>query len=186
MSKIIASETVSLDGFFEGPNKEINWHVVDEEFIKYAEDMLNSVETILFGRLTYELMVNYWTQDFVIKNDPIVADKMNNLPKIVFSRTLSTVEWNNSRLVKEISAEEISRAKQQSAGDMVILGSGILVSTLAKLGLIDEYRIIVTPVILGKGNPLFRDVDEKLTLKLLKARALKSGNVILHYQPENR
>jgi dihydrofolate reductase len=186
MSRIIVSNMMSLDGFFEGPNKELNWHIVDEEFREYSEDMLNSIDTILFGRLTYQLMANYWPTKFVIKNDPIIANKMNNLPKIVFSKTLSTAEWNNTRIVKEVSVEEISKLKQESAGDKVILGSGNLISTLAKLGLIDEYWLILSPVILGKGNPLFKDIDEKMKVRLLKAKGLKSGNVILYYQADNK
>jgi dihydrofolate reductase len=107
---------------------------------------------------------------------------MNNLPKIVFSKTLQKVEWNNSRLVKENIGEEISKMKQQPGKDMVIFGSGSIVSTLMQLALIDEYRIIVNPVVLGNGNPLFKGISDKHNLKLLKTKVLCSGVVILYYQ----
>jgi dihydrofolate reductase len=108
---------------------------------------------------------------------------MNNLPKIVFSKTLQKVEWKNTRLVKENIAEEISKMKEQSGKDLVIFGSGSIVSTFMQFGLIDEYRIIVNPVVLGNGKRLFKGINDKLNLKLLKTKVLGSGIVILYYQP---
>jgi dihydrofolate reductase len=187
MRKIILSNMVALDGFFAGPNGELDWHVVDDEYNEYAIDLLSKVDTILFGRVTYQLMADYWPavamNPSTSKNDLEIADKMNNLPKIVFSKTLHKVEWNNSRLVKENIPEEISKMKQQAGKDMVILGSGSIVSSLMQLGLIDEYRIIVNPVVLGNGKPLFKDINDKLNLKLLNVRVFDSGNVILFYEP---
>jgi Dihydrofolate reductase len=174
---------VTLDGFFEGPNKEIDWHNVDEEFNEYAIDLLNSVDILLFGRVTYELMASYWPTPSATTNDPIVAEKMNSLPKIVFSTTLHKADWNNTRLVKERIAEEILKLKLQPGKDMVIFGSGSIVSTFTQLGLIDEYRIIVNPVVLGNGNPLFKGIHDKLNLKLLRTKTFSSGNVLLCYQP---
>ena len=178
---------VTLDGFFEGPNKELDWHIVDEEFNEYAIDLLSNVDAILFGRLTYQLMADYWpaaaTNPSTSKSDLEIADKMNNLPKIIFSKTLQRVEWNNSRLVKENIAEEILKMKQQPGKDMVIFGSGSIVSSFMQLGLIDEYRIIVNPVVLGNGKPLFKGVNDKHNLKLLKTRVFSSGIVILFYEP---
>ncbi len=189
MRKLFEFNLVTLDGYFEGPNRDISWHNVtsgsgmDAEFNEYAIDMLNSVDTLLFGRVTYELMARYWPSQDAVKNDPIVAGKMNTLPKIVFSRTLSTVEWNNTRLIKENIVEEIKKMKQQPGTDMVILGSGSIVSKFAQRGLIDEYRIMVNPVVLGNGTPLFNGIKDKLNLKLLKTRTFKSGNVLLYYEP---
>ena len=185
MRKVIVSNLVSLDGFFEGPNKELDWFVVDEEFFDYARDLLGTVDTILFGRVTYQMMESYWPAE--TDNDPVITDKMNNLPKIVFSKTLSSTpwgKWNNARLVKENIPEEIRKMKQQAGKDMVIFGSGILVSDFTQLGLIDEYRIILNPVVLGKGNPLFKGLQDKLNLKLLKTKTLSSGVVILYYEPK--
>jgi dihydrofolate reductase len=170
-----------LDGFFEGPNKELDWHIVDEEINQYANDLLSKVDSILFGRVTYQLMADYWPaaamNPSTSKGDLEIADKMNNLPKIVFSKTLQEVKWNNSRLVKENIAEEISKIKQQPGKDMVIFGSGSIVSTFMHLGLIDEYRIIVNPVVLGSGKPLFKGINDKQNLKLLKTKVLGSGSL---------
>ena len=183
MRKVIVSNLVSLDGFFEGPNKELDWFVVEEEFFDFARNQLLEVDTILFGRVTYEMMAGYWPN--TTDNDPIITDKMNSLQKIVFSKTLhpTTTGWNNSILAKENIEEEIKRLKQQPGKDMVIFGSGEIVSSLMRLGLIDEYRVIVNPVILGQGNLLFKGLHDRLNLKLLKTKTLGSGVVILYYEP---
>jgi dihydrofolate reductase len=187
MRKVILSNMVTLDGFFEGPNKELDWHIVDEEFNQYANDLLSNVDALLFGRVTYQLMADYWpaaaTNPSTSKSDLEIADKMNNIPKIVFSTTLQEVKWNNSRLVKENIAEEISKMKQQPGKDMVIFGSGSIVSTFMQLGLVDEYRVIVNPIVLGNGKPLFKGINGKQNLKLLKTRVFDSGIVILFYEP---
>jgi dihydrofolate reductase len=183
MRKLFVFNLVSLDGFFEGPKRDISWHNVDAEFNEYAVELLNSVDALLFGRVTYELMASYWPTPDVMKNDPIVAERMNNLPKIVFSRTLDTVEWRNTRLVKDKIEEEIKKIKQQQGKDMALLGSGSITSEIAQLGLIDEYRIMVNPVVLGQGKPLFTGIKERLNLKLLKTRTFRSGNVLLYYEP---
>jgi len=184
MRKVFVFNLVSLDGYFEGPNRDISWHNVDAEFNEYAVDMLNSVDTLLFGRVTYELMASYWPTPDVIKSDPIVAERMNNLPKIVFSRTLEKAEWNNTRLVKDNIEEEIKNMQKQPGKDMAILGSGSIMSEFAQHGLIDEYRIMVNPVVLGSGNPLFKDIKDRLYLKLLKTRTFRNGNVLLYYEPK--
>ncbi len=114
----------------------------------------------------------------------MVAGLMNSLPKIVFSKTLDRAEWNNSRLVKENVAEEVSGLKQQPGKDIAIFGSSNLAVTLAESGLIDEYRMIMNPVFLGGGTPLLKGIKEKLNLKLLNAKIFKSGNVLLYYAPE--
>jgi dihydrofolate reductase len=145
--------------------------------------MLNSVDTLLFGRVTYELMASYWPTPDAIKNDPIVAEKMNTLPKIVFSKTLNKVGWNNTRLVKDVISKEIEKMKQVPGKDIVILGSGSIMSEFAQRGLIDEYRIMVNPIVLGDGKPLFKGIKDRLNLKLTKTRTFGNGNVLLYYQP---
>jgi len=178
MRKVILHMMASLDGFIEGPNKELDWHAWDDEMEKYADDLLSTVDAILLGRVAYELFADYWPS----AKDSITP-KMINLPKIVFSKTLEKVEWKNSRLVKENIAEEMSKMKQQPGKDLVLFGGAGIASTFIKLGLIDEYRIIVNPVVLGRGNPLFKGLKDKLNLKLLKTKTYSSGNVILYYQP---
>jgi dihydrofolate reductase len=169
---------MSLDGYFEGPNHELDWFVTDEEFFDYARNMLNSVDTILFGRLTYEMMAGYWPS----APPDEIAEKMNSLPKIIFSSTLSKLEWNNSRLINGNAVEEVYRLKQQQGGDMVVLGSATLASSLLQADLIDEYRVIVNPVLVGSGNSLFRGIKEMVKLKLLGVRPFASGVVMLSYR----
>lgn len=184
--KVIFQMMVTLDGFFEGPNREIDWHNVDQEFNDYAIDLLNHVDVLLFGRVTYELMASYWPTPSATTDDPIVADKMNSLSKIVFSKTLEKADWNNTRLVKENIPEEISKLKQSLPGqdkDLAIFGSSDLALTFIQHNLIDEYRIIVNPIVLGKGKTLFKGLKDKLDLKLLKTKTFNSGNVLLYYVP---
>ena len=180
--KIISQIMVSIDGFIEGPDGEINWHNVDEEYNEYASGLLNSADAILFGRRTYQLMADYWQTPNAFLNDPVIARLMNQLPKIVFSKTLEKIEWQNSRLVKENIVEEITQLKRQQGHDLVILGSADLTSRFTKLGMVDEYQIMVNPVVLGKGKPFFNNI-QKLNLELLYSKSFRSGNVLICYQP---
>jgi len=186
MRKVVLFNLITLDGFFEGPNREIGWHNVDEEYNEFAGDQLNTFDILLFGRVTYELLANYWPTPTAIRDDPIIANLMNMIPKIVFSRTLEKADWNNTRLIKDHIGEEISQLKGQPGKDLAIFGSGSLASYFTNLGLIDEYRIIVNPVILGDGHHLFKGVNDRLNLKLLKTRTFRSGNVLLYYEPAKR
>ena len=178
MRRVIVSNLASVDGFFEGPNKELDWHIVDAEFLEYAKGLLRTVDTLVFGSATYELMAKYWPSAPVDE----IADKMNNLPKIVFSRTLQKVDWNNSKLVRNNIQQEVSKLKKQPGMDMVIFGSAMLASSLMQLGLVDEYRIILQPVLLGSGSPLFRGIGERIPLKLITAKTFGSGAILLSYQ----
>ncbi len=184
MRKVFLFMMVSLDGYFEGPDHDLGWHNVDEEFNEFAIEQLNEVDALLFGRVTYQMMASFWPTQFAIENDPVVAGKMNSLPKLVFSTTLEQVDWENSRLVKERIAEEVSQLKQQEGGDLAIFGSAALATSFLHMGLLDELRLMVNPVVLGSGSSLFKGVHEKLNLKLLKTREFRSGNVLLYYEPE--
>lgn len=181
MRKIIVQEMMSVDGFFAGANGEIDWFVWDNTLKDLSINTLGSTGTLLFGRVTYEMMAGYWPT--AKEDDPVIVKAMNSLPKIVFSRSLKQAGWNNTQLVKEMIPEEILKMKQQQGKDIVIYGSGTLVSSLAQKGLIDEYRFIVNPVVLGSGKSLFRGFTGKLNLNLLGATPLGSGNVLLKYQP---
>jgi dihydrofolate reductase len=170
---------VTLDGFFEGPNKgQIDWFLFDDELEKYIIESQMAADTLLFGRVTYEGMAAYWPTA-----EGRIADFMNNVLKVVFSRTLQSAGWNNTRLVNEHVPEEVSHLKQQPGGDIFLFGSANLASTLMQHGLIDEYRLGVNPIVLGGGTPLFKGSPDRLNLKLLESRILKSGLVILHYRP---
>ena len=186
MRKLFAFNMITLDGFFEGPNQDIDWHNVDDEFNQFAIEQTGSVDTILFGRKTYELMENYWPTESALRDNPAIAGLMNKVPKIVFSRTLQKAEWNNTRLIKDNIGEEILKLKAQPGRELAVFGSADLLSTLIKLDLVDEHRIIVNPVVLGNGTPLFKDVKDRLNLKLVRSRIFDSGNVLLYYQPERK
>ena len=186
MRKVIVSNLISLDGFISGPNGEIDWFKWDKEVEDYVKAQLGSMDTILFGRVTYELMASYWPTATAATNDQMIIDAMNNLPKIVFSKTLEKVEWNNSRLVKDDIEGEVAKLKRQPGKDMVIYGSGGIVSTLTQMGLIDEYRIFVNPIVLGNGKPLFKDIQSRLTLKHINTKSFGNGLVLLCYRPEEK
>jgi dihydrofolate reductase len=182
--------TISLDGFFEGRDHDISWHNVDDELNKFAIELLRETDTILFGRRTYELFEDFWPKavdDPKISKDNLEKARLiNNMNKVVFSKTLTKVEerenWRNVKLIRDVNSEEIKRWKQESGKDLCIGGSNLALG-FAQLGLIDEIRIMVDPIVLGEGTRLFEGVKDKLNLSLLKTRTFKSGNVLLYYQP---
>ena len=184
MRKVLFFMLTSLDGYFEGPNRDISWHNADNEFNEFAIKQTGEFGALLFGRVTYELMAGYWPTEAAKRDDPIVAGLMNSLPKIVFSKTLEKVDWENTRLVKENFVEVISKLKQEAGKDIAIFGSSDLTVTLMEHDLVDEYRIMVNPVLLGDGKPVFKGIKKKLNLKLIETKVFKSGNVLLCYGPD--
>jgi dihydrofolate reductase len=182
MREVIMWNLMSLDGYFEGPQKwDLDFHntVWGEELQAISQEQLKQTDAILFGRVTYEGMAAYWQTS----TEPEAA-AMNSLPKVVFSKTLKEATWNNTRLVSGDAAEEVVRLKQQDGKLLFIFGSAELTDSLLKAGLVDELRIVVAPVLLGKGTPLFKNHDAQQSLELVDARPLpKSGAVILRYKP---
>jgi dihydrofolate reductase len=184
MRKVIYGMMVSLDGYIETPGWEIDWILIDEELHKYVNDQESAVDTYLYGRRMYELMARFWpTAD----EDPSAPDYVveyariwRRMPKVVFSKTLERVEWN-ARLVREDVAGEISRLKQQPGKDLEVSGAD-LASTVMRLGLIDEYRLYVQPVILGGGKRMLPALDQRIDLRLLETRTFSSGVVLLRYE----
>ena len=174
---------VSVDGFFAGTDGNINWHNVDREFNQFAEKQTNEFGMLIFGRVTYDLMSSYWPTETSIKDDPIVAGLMNNTPKIVFSKNLSHAEWNNTKVINDIKKLEIGKLKNSKKRQkpIAIFGSGQIVQEFAKLGLVDEYRLMINPVALGAGKSLFKEHSK---LKLLSTKEFKNGNVLLYYEPK--
>ena len=156
---------ITIDGFFEGLNQSIEWHNVDEEFNEFAIEQLNSADMLFFGRVTYELMAGYWPTVNAATDDPVVAYKMNTLSKIVFSKTLEKADWENTRLIKENLKEEIIKLKNQSGKNILIFGSADLAASLREMGLIDEFRIIINPIVIGQGKPLFVNMKSDLNLR---------------------
>ena len=187
MRKVIVSNLVSLDGYIAAPDGDLSWFAVGPEFFAYAHDLMERVGAILFGRVTYTMMESYWTSDSATKdNDPLVTRQMNELPKVVFSRTLKQAGWGrwNNASVSADPVATVTQLKSTDGGDMVIFGSGGLVSALAPHGLIDEYRMIVNPSILGQGTPMFRGLRQRVGMKLIGSRMFDSNVVMLTYQPE--
>lgn len=189
MRKIIVSEFYALDGLMSDPQDTMDWvlSIFSEDVGKYEDDLYNQVDTLLLGRVTYKIFESYWpqaaTNPSTPKGDIEMAHKINNITKIVFSKTLQKVEWRNSRLIKEINPEEIRKMKQQQGKDLLIVGSADIVQQFTNLGLIDEYHLLVHPVVLGSGKPLFKDIRDRVNLKFLKTKTFSSGVVLLQYQP---
>jgi dihydrofolate reductase len=184
MRKIFAFDVATVDGYYEGPNQEFDWPVVDEEFNEFAVEQLDEADTLLFGRATYEVMASFWPTPMAEQSDPEVAARMNGYSKIVVSRTLDQAQWANTRVIKD--AGELAKLKNEPGKDIVIFGSFSLTVSLLKLGLVDEVRIMVNPIILGGGKSLFHTTDERIPLKLRTTRTFASGNVLLCYQPAGR
>jgi dihydrofolate reductase len=187
MQKLIVFNHVTLDGYFVDAKGSMEWARADKEDAEWsafvAENANSGEGTLLFGRATYELMIRYWPTPMAIKHDRAVAERMNSLPKVVFSKTLNEATWNNTKLVKGDLAAEVRKMKQEPGDGMTIMGSGTIISQLAQEGLIDEYQMIVNPVVLGKGRTMFEGVQEKLALKLTKSRTFGNGYVYLCYVP---
>lgn len=179
MRKVILSMMVSLDGYIEGINNDINWHVWDAEMADYMMDFFQTVDTFIYGRKSYELMLSYWPNQ-----TGAFAEIMNRTPKIVFSKTLDKAEWNSS-LVKQHVIENIQIEKKKKGKDLVLFAGADIASTFIEHDLIDEYRLIVNPVVLGKGTPLFQ-VKNPIELILQDAKTFACGNVLHRYIPKNR
>jgi dihydrofolate reductase len=184
MRKLIVFNMVSLDGFFVDGKGDMSWaHKNDAEWNTFVSGNASGSGLLVFGRITYQLMASYWPTPMALQNSPIVAKGMNEMPKIVFSRTLDNISWSNTKLIKGDLAAEVRKLKQESGPDMVILGSGTIVSQLAQQSLIDEYQLAVSPIVLGKGRTLFEGVKEKLNLRLARSRTFGNGTVFACYQP---
>jgi dihydrofolate reductase len=184
MRRLIAFEQVSLDGFFVDAKGDMSWaHKQDPEWNAFAASNASGDGALLFGRVTYEMMASFWPTPAAMETMPAVAEGMNNMPKVVFSRTLEKASWKNTKLVKGDMVAEVRKMKKESGPGMAILGSGTIVSQLAQAGLIDELQVVVNPIVLGKGRTLFEGVKERIALKLMKTRAFGNGNVVLYYEP---
>lgn len=193
MRKIFTFLAVTADGYHEGPKQEIDWHNAPDTansgfpvatgFPRPDDDRYDEVDTLLFGRVTYELMASFWPTPEAMEADPQIARRMNELPKIVVSRTLDRADWSNTRLLKEGVADELRALKQQDGKDIAILGSSTLTTNLLRDGLVDELRLLVNPIILGAGHSVFQDAGTRVPLTLTASQAFPSGNVLLYYEP---
>jgi dihydrofolate reductase len=185
MRKIFLFMMVSLDGYFEGPGHDLSWHHVDEEFNDFAQAQMKEADTILFGRRTYQLMESFWPSKEGLEGDPEVAQLMNETQKVIVSKSLESVTetkvWKHVRLINENVEEQIRSLKRKKGGDIILLASSNLCVSLLEWGLLDEVRIMINPIVIGKGTPLFQGIRQKVGLKLIKERQFGNGNVLLTY-----
>ncbi len=195
MRRIVMFNRVTPQGYFAGPDGGLDWVVPDAELDKMGATGAQGTDTVLFGRRTYEMFASFWPyalDDSPTSPDPhmprarsaemrAMAVMLNEATKLVFSRTLKQVTWNNSRILPTLDPREIQAMKRQPGKDMIIFGSGSVVSQLTEYGLIDEYQFVVNPVLLGKGRPLFSEFPASARLDLREAKTFPSGNVLLRY-----
>jgi len=186
MRKLIAAINVTLDGFCNHDAM-----IADDEIHQHYNDLLHNADTLLYGRKTYQLMESYWPS--IVKNPtgnkPMdeFAVLIDNISKIVYSRTLKNVDWKNTILKKEIIKEEIAELKQSNGGSKPILvGSPGLIAAFTQLGLIDEYQLAVNPTVLGSGLPLFKNIRDRINLKLIKTKTFGCGVITLYYEPTRK
>ena len=185
MRKLLVFNSVTADGYFTDKNNDMSWahRPSDPEWEEFVAGNAQSGGELLFGRVTYEMMASFWPTDAAKKQFATVADGMNNSAKVVFSRTLDNVSWANTRLIKGNLADEVRKLKEEPGDNMVIMGSGSIISQLALEKVIDEYQMVVNPLVLGAGRTMFDGLKEKLKLKLTSSRTFSNGNVLLCYQP---
>ena len=183
MSKLSVFNFITLNGFYKGANGDITWHKHGAEEGEFAAKNASAGNTLLFGRATYEMMAGFWPTQNAIDNMPGVAAGMNSSEKIVFSKTLKKADWNNTTLIKDNIVEEIKKRKQSGGKDMTILGSGSIVTLFADHGLIDEYQLMIDPVAIAAGTPIFNGLKHSLDLKLISTRTFSSGVILLIYHP---
>ena len=185
MRKLLVFNSVTVDGYFTDKNNDMSWahRQSDPEWDEFVAGNARSGGELLFGRVTYEMMASFWPTPAAAQQFPEVAAGMNNSPKVVFSRSLDSVSWQNTRLMKGNLADEVRKLKEEPGDHLVIMGSGRIISQLALENVIDEYQLVVNPIVLGAGRTMFEDMKEKLKLKLTSSRAFSNGNVLLCYQP---
>lgn len=186
MRKIISLMHVSLDGFVAGANGEMDWIYMDDEIFNDVTELAGTTDAAIYGRVTYQMMESYWP---TVLNNPSSAENelhharwVEKIHKIVFSTTLEKVDWNNTRLITYNIEEEVRKLKEQPGKNMMIFGSPTLTHSFMKMDLIDEYRVNVNPVILGDGIPLFKNIKNRVRLKLLKEKTFNEGVVGSYYE----
>ncbi len=185
MRKVVMFNSISLEGFFENLDHGLDWVNTDAEFDRFTAENAQSedVDGFILGRKTYDMMSSFWPTEFALQSKSVVARRMNEMPKYVFSRTLKSVDWSNSELVKGDAVQELKRIKQMPGKDLVIFGSGDLSRTFINNGLIDEFQLVLNPILLASGTSLFKGLTSAIKLNLHQARTFGNGNVLLTYHP---
>lgn len=170
----------TLDGYYEGRDHDLSWHNTDDEFEKFAEQQLDEVDTLIFGRKTYEMMSAFWTSPQALANASGTAERMKKLNKVVFSKQAIDLDWENTTVSNDL-AGKILELKSQNGQDIAVLGSSHLGKEMLENGLLDEVRIMINPVFIGEGSVLFEGLNKKLHLN--STRTFDNGNVLLVYTP---
>jgi dihydrofolate reductase len=184
MRKLLVFNSVTLDGYFSGPNGDLSWaHKQDPEWNEFVGNNASGQAVLLLGRVTYDMMVRYWPTPAAMKGAPHVAQGINQQQKIVFSRSLDHPTWNNTTVVKGDVPGTVRKLKAESGPDLVILGSGSIVAQLTEARLIDEYQMALTPVVLGRGRTMFEGLKQRVDLRRTGSRTFTNGNVLLSYAP---
>ena len=184
MRKLSVFNFITLNGMYKGDDNDISWHRHGEEEAQFSADSLQVDNILLFGRVTYEMMASWWPTPMAAEAYPEVASLMNSAKKIVFSNIIEEPKWNNTRVISGNIVEQVRQLKQQPGRDMTVLGSGSIVSQFAEAGLVDEYQIMIDPVVLGTGTPIFNGIKGCLALELIGHRVFKSGVVLLSYRSQ--
>ena len=185
MRKLFSFMVTTLDGFHCGPNGEFDWPNVDDEFHEFSVRQMNDIDTLLFGRITYDFMAQYWPSAEAMEADPVTAGRMNGIHKVVFSSTLDEATWENSELVSTDPVAAITELKQRPGdGDLALFGSPTFTASLLQAGVVDEVRVMVNPILLGGGVSLFAGLTDRVKLQLNRTITFRNGNVLLCYTPE--
>jgi dihydrofolate reductase len=187
MPKLSVFNSITLDGYFTGENGDLSWAHgnQDAEWNSFVAGNAKGEGMLLFGRVTYDMMIQYWPTPAAARDMPTVAAGMNKAPKVVFSRTMDKATWSNTTLIKGDPVAEVRKLKQGSGPGMVILGSGSIVSLLTQARLVDEYQVVVVPVIIGRGRSMFDGVKDRLNLKRVESRSFENGNIFVRYEPKS-
>ena len=185
MRKLQVFNQVTLDGYFTDSNGDMSWahkDPSDAEWNEFVNGNASGEGALLFGRVTYEMMASFWPTPAAMEMMPQVAEGMNRMPKYVCSRTLKKVSWQNTILLKGELVAEVRKLKDEPGQGLTILGSGSVVSQLAQAGLIDEYQVVVNPLVLGNGRTMFEGITKRLPLRLAGSRTFGNGSVLLTYE----
>jgi dihydrofolate reductase len=186
MRKLTVFNNISIDGYFCDEDGDMSWAhrgSGDAEWNAFVAGNASGGGLLLFGRITYDMMMRYWPTPLAAEQNPVVAKHMNELPKIVFSRSLESATWSNTRLVKTDIEQAVRDMKEEPGPDMALMGSGSIVAQLAQAKLIDVLQVVVNPIVLGQGRTMFDGIEEKLAWKLTSTRSFGNGNVVISYVP---
>jgi dihydrofolate reductase len=184
MAKLTVFNSITIDGYFSGPNGDLSWAYdapQDAEWREFVSGNAGGGGALLFGRVTYEMMASFWPTPAAAQQMPAVADGMNRAPKFVFSKTLKKAGWQNTTVLSGDLSADVKKLKKQATGDITVLGSGSLVAQLAQAGLVDAYQFVVIPVVLGAGRTMFERVTAKPKLRVTRTRTFGNGNVVWWY-----